>query len=75
MLACGLIDLGMFLSIRFMHYGLFWPDSYEKLTISKSRLFRNQVKKFFSVWTRAIKQKRKNLNLIFGPWTINLQFI
>lgn len=47
LLACGLIDLGMFLTIRFNHYGHIWPDSYAKLSISEYRLYRNQVNTFF----------------------------
>uniref|UniRef100_A0A0R3RX05 UDP-N-acetylglucosamine transferase subunit ALG14 n=1 Tax=Elaeophora elaphi TaxID=1147741 RepID=A0A0R3RX05_9BILA len=43
LLACGLIDLGMFLTIRFNHYGHIWPDSYAKLSISEYRLYRNQM--------------------------------
>ncbi|VDK84691.1 unnamed protein product [Litomosoides sigmodontis] len=43
LLACGLIDLGMFLTIRFNHYGHIWPDSYAKLSISEYRLYRNQI--------------------------------
>uniref|UniRef100_A0A915PR32 UDP-N-acetylglucosamine transferase subunit ALG14 n=1 Tax=Setaria digitata TaxID=48799 RepID=A0A915PR32_9BILA len=43
LLACGLIDLGMFLSIRFSHYGHIWPDSYAKLSVSEYRLYRNQI--------------------------------
>ncbi|VDN01386.1 unnamed protein product [Thelazia callipaeda] len=43
LLACGLIDSGMFLSIRFNHYGQIWPDSYQKLLISNYRLFRHQM--------------------------------
>ncbi|VDM06642.1 unnamed protein product [Wuchereria bancrofti] len=43
LLACGLIDLGMFLAIRFNHYGHVWPDSYAKLSVSEYRLYRNQI--------------------------------
>ncbi|CAG9539324.1 unnamed protein product [Cercopithifilaria johnstoni] len=43
LLACGLIDLGMFLTIRFNHYGHIWPDSYAKLSVSEYRLYRNQM--------------------------------
>nr|CRZ24382.1 BMA-HPO-16 [Brugia malayi] len=43
LLACGLIDLGMFLAIRFNHYGHIWPDSYAKLSVSEYRLYRNQI--------------------------------
>ncbi|KAL3985303.1 putative integral membrane protein [Acanthocheilonema viteae] len=43
LLACGLIDLGMFLTIRFNHYGYIWPDSYAKLSVSQYRLYRNQI--------------------------------
>ncbi|KAM3717346.1 hypothetical protein ACO02O_01404 [Dirofilaria immitis] len=72
LLACGLIDLGMFLSIRFNHYGDIWPDSYVKLTVSEFRLYRNQmlsIRLLYSPVTIAIGL------MIFFPKSIYLLII
>ncbi|VDN07277.1 unnamed protein product [Thelazia callipaeda] len=43
LLACGLIDVGIFMSVRFSHIIRIWPDSYAKLTISDIGWFENQA--------------------------------
>ncbi|VDO27401.1 unnamed protein product [Onchocerca flexuosa] len=72
LLACGLIDLGMFLSIRFNYYGYIWPDSYLKLTVSEYRLYHNQmlsIRLLYSPVTIAIGL------MIFFPKSIYLLII
>ncbi|EFO28115.1 hypothetical protein LOAG_00374 [Loa loa] len=72
LLACGLIDLGMFLTIRFNHYGHVWPDSYAKLSVSEYRLYRNQmlsIRVLYSPVTIAIGL------MIFFPKSIYLLII